>query len=745
MKANVFLNTIILTALFSIVFTAIGVPPAEAQAGPVLNVNPDTVRFDTNFCYGTPNDPPVSPRGMFVYNSGSGDMTWSGTAGDDWVDFEPKSGGNFDSVLVWIVWQDLPEGSIPQYPGDTIMLYSDITITSPEAENSPQTAAIQLALTCTEAYYLVVQPTSFDFSVSPGDAFESSFFVYEASGQSIEFHYFNRTSWLVLPQTFAALYTPDTVRFMVYADTLSPGVYYDTISVVTSEQPSNSPKNIPVRLHVTGEGQITLVAVPDAFTYTLDAGQSTGGDSLYIYEAGGQAINFWTYNQSSWLSVDTMGSTPLYTPRVLYVNVSAEFLDPGVYTDTIRVFSDVADNSPLLVPVSLIVEGGQGGRRIVVTPSYFNFNLGPDETATANLSIVEEHGDAVDFSIQTAAPWLGLTIEPPYITPVDAIVTVNTENLDLGFYVDTIFIFPTDFAVDPVAVPVYLEINAGGPRLVSVPGYFRFTMRAGDSLASGLWVYEASGDTVPYAVQLLNDSPWLRLDLSFNGNTTTPDSVRFGIFTGGLGPGIYGDTIILYNPLDYGPYYETIVPVALAVWDDTIQTVIRTDPPSLTFSIGLESSATGSLWVYESSGDTVGFYHYNSEPWMAVNPFGMPPYLTPMTIPVAVNSIGLEPGIYVDTIFFESTDDTLLYSAWAVPVIMAVGDDAGTACGDVNGDTNINVGDVVWIINYMFREGSAPVSFVACDVNGNGFIDIGDAVHLLNYIYKCGPPPLCPM
>jgi len=738
------LSNFILTALMIFAIMAVGTPPAAAQTGPVLDVSPDTIRFDTNFCYGTPNDPPVSPKGMFISNAGDGDMTWSGVSGADWVDFEPKSGGNFDSVLVWIVWQNLPESSMPQHPGDTVILYSDITVSSPEADNSPQTATIRLVLSCTEGYYLVVQPTFFDFTAAPGDEFESSFFVYEANGYNIEFYYFNRTTWLVLPQTFAPVYTPDTVRFMVFADTLAPGVYYDTISVIASEQPSNPPQNIPVRLHVTGEGSAILVAEPDAFYYTLQAGQSGGGDSLFIYEAGGLSIDFRTYNESPWLFVDTLGSSPLYTPRLLYVNVSAESLDPGIYTDTIQIIADEADNSPLLAPVSLIVEGDPPEHSILTSPTYFHFNLEPGEMTGADLSIYESHGDAVDFVVHTVAPWLGVTIEPPYITPADAIVSVSTDSLPPGFYVDTIFIYPTDFLVDMAVVPVYLEVGSGEPRLVSVPERFHFTLQAGDSLESGLWVYEASGDTVPYGVQLMHNRPWLRLTVPFNGNTTTPDSIRFGIFTDGLGPGTYGDTIILFNPLDnMQPYYETIVPVLLTIWDDTWQPVIETDPFSFTFTIGPDTSAMGVLSVYESGGDTVGFHYYNSEPWLAVNPLGMPPFLTPMTMPVAVSSSGLDSGIYIDTIFIGPADDTLFYPAWAVRVTMVVGDNGTTLCGDVNGDDDINIGDAIWIINYVFRDGYAPVSFVSSDVNVSGLIDIGDAVYLLDYIFRDGPPPEC--
>ncbi|MEZ5359940.1 MAG: dockerin type I domain-containing protein [Candidatus Zixiibacteriota bacterium] len=62
--------------------------------------------------------------------------------------------------------------------------------------------------------------------------------------------------------------------------------------------------------------------------------------------------------------------------------------------------------------------------------------------------------------------------------------------------------------------------------------------------------------------------------------------------------------------------------------------------------------------------------------------------------------------------------------------------------GDPNHDGSVNVGDAVYIINYIFRGGPAPVPFLAGDVNGDSSINVGDAVYLINYIFKDGPPPV---
>ncbi|MGB2989251.1 MAG: SBBP repeat-containing protein, partial [Candidatus Zixiibacteriota bacterium] len=64
-------------------------------------------------------------------------------------------------------------------------------------------------------------------------------------------------------------------------------------------------------------------------------------------------------------------------------------------------------------------------------------------------------------------------------------------------------------------------------------------------------------------------------------------------------------------------------------------------------------------------------------------------------------------------------------------------------CGDVNADGVVDIGDVVYLINYLYKNGSPPVPLQAADVNGDGIVDIGDVVYLINYLFKGGPPPGC--
>ncbi|MCI0530900.1 MAG: Ig-like domain-containing protein, partial [candidate division Zixibacteria bacterium] len=61
--------------------------------------------------------------------------------------------------------------------------------------------------------------------------------------------------------------------------------------------------------------------------------------------------------------------------------------------------------------------------------------------------------------------------------------------------------------------------------------------------------------------------------------------------------------------------------------------------------------------------------------------------------------------------------------------------------GDANGDLSITLADIIYIVNYLFKSGPAPVPFEAGDANNNGDITLADIVYLVNYLFKAGPPP----
>ncbi len=63
--------------------------------------------------------------------------------------------------------------------------------------------------------------------------------------------------------------------------------------------------------------------------------------------------------------------------------------------------------------------------------------------------------------------------------------------------------------------------------------------------------------------------------------------------------------------------------------------------------------------------------------------------------------------------------------------------------GDANGDLKIDVADVVFLINYLYKSGGSPNPVEIGDANCDGKVDVADVVYLINYLYKAGDPPPC--
>ncbi len=61
--------------------------------------------------------------------------------------------------------------------------------------------------------------------------------------------------------------------------------------------------------------------------------------------------------------------------------------------------------------------------------------------------------------------------------------------------------------------------------------------------------------------------------------------------------------------------------------------------------------------------------------------------------------------------------------------------------GDFNSDGSVDLGDVIFALNYLFKSGPAPYPLELGDVNCDGLVDLGDVVYLISYLFKGGPAP----
>jgi len=78
---------------------------------------------------------------------------------------------------------------------------------------------------------------------------------------------------------------------------------------------------------------------------------------------------------------------------------------------------------------------------------------------------------------------------------------------------------------------------------------------------------------------------------------------------------------------------------------------------------------------------------------------------------------------------------------WGIPDILAAIQYSFYLTGDVTGDEEINIADVVYLINYLYKDGPVPSPLFLGDVNCDSEVDISDVIYLINYLYRDGSEP----
>jgi hypothetical protein len=122
--------------------------------------------------------------------------------------------------------------------------------------------------------------------------------------------------------------------------------------------------------------------------------------------------------------------------------------------------------------------------------------------------------------------------------------------------------------------------------------------------------------------------------------------------------------------------------------------------------------------------------------WYLCQSWGEPPN---DTICMAWEEVPGPPAdsIFVDTILVGRLDTTkVALDDGSLTILSGL-------CGDVNNNGTVNILDVTYLINYLYKGGPPPPIPYLADCNGKVGLNILDVTYLVNYLYKGGPPPDC--
>lgn len=310
---------------------------------PVLEIDPPMVHVVATPGSVTP------PRQVLIDNSGEGVLTFETSETSKVITgVTPPSGTAPQAVIISFNLTTLGVGDH----------YDTITVTSPEAVNSPQYIIIKYHISESPAT-IAAFPSSIDFVQyecwqGPGALPPlQNLQIMNTGTDSMYWWLTHSTDWLLTSQESG---TDDAfVILSLDAADFPLGSYYDTITVYSYDA-INSPKKIPVTLTVIPGDQTPILALSEAIT-NIPAQEVFGTIPTLvavgeIYNQNPGCMDWWVEEDIPWLKfIDSAGQAPA-TP---IVGVEIGSYTYGVYPDSFYIHSSTAANSPIVVHLNLQV------------------------------------------------------------------------------------------------------------------------------------------------------------------------------------------------------------------------------------------------------------------------------------------------------------------------------------------------------------------------------------------------------
>ncbi|MEA3280819.1 MAG: thrombospondin type 3 repeat-containing protein, partial [Thermodesulfobacteriota bacterium] len=185
-----------------------------------------------------------------------------------------------------------------------------------------------------------------------------------------------------------------------------------------------------------------------------DIGDTTS-QYLYVTEEGDANVpfNVSASNAMEWLNVpDTMG----VTPDTIWFQTNVDGMSPGVYLDSMTVYSDSAENSPEFYIQFTVLHRD---RMLVVSPDtlFFDAIVGGDNPDSQAFTIEEAYDDAIDFATSDVADWLDAT--GAGTTPGSVYAKIDISGISDGTFFTNINITSEIAVNDPLSVVVKLIVR----------------------------------------------------------------------------------------------------------------------------------------------------------------------------------------------------------------------------------------------------------------------------------------------
>lgn len=313
----------------------------------------------------------------------------------------------------------------------------------------------------------------------------------------------------------------------------------------------------------------------------------------------------------------------------------------------------------------------------------FTYAAGGAQPANQSFALSSNtSGAAFTASATSAGNWLTLVSGATGSTPATITAgVVNYTALAAGSYTGAVSITPVNGGT-PLQVPVTLIISASS--VVTTPTALTFSLTTAGIKSSGQQSITVTamgaGSHFTTAASTVTGTGWLSVTPTAGD---TPASLTVTANASNLVAGLYTGSVTIVP--SSGPLVS--IPVTLTV---TGGPMLAVNPPALTFDVQTGLTPTPQT-LSLTSGPPIPF-NVSISPtaassWLAVTGFAN---LTPATLNVAINPVGLAPGMYTATIKIEDPSNSsppvsipVSVNVVASPIVAAVTNAASFQAGPI--------------------------------------------------------------
>jgi len=685
------------------------------EPAPVITLDPEEFNFEATVDGANPD-----MQYLTINNAGGGSLSWTATESADWLYLISAAGSDGDSCSLAVDISGLPVG-----------LYStDVTVTDAAADNSPQTATVNLTINDLDPV-IEVDYTEYMFSatkdgVNPDN---QTLTITNAGGGTLNWEVADDAAWLTLTPSSGA--AGESTALSVDITGLDFGTYYATVTV---SDPGGVAADVEVEVALTVGVDFTITPGEDPDPISIPVDVYTGLAWIVLDQG----------SIPGWLTLDPLEG--IQGTDQLSVTVDISGLDPDDYSYTIRVDVNPAkDISVIDIPITFTVPPAPKAEVRVIHTSYdapaVDVSL-DGSLAISNLSYGLSSGYA-----EVDAGTRNVTVTPTgEVTPVviDVDLTLEEDKDYTVFATNELSMINAIFDEDlrtpdpsqaklrfvhasPDAPAVDIKLNDGNGALVFGNAAFE-DITAYTSVAAGSYTFAvtATGSTDEVVI--------------FEPVAVTAGTVYTVVAHGTLDPSdAYPFSVRVFIDNDPGDAYVDLVPQVPE---------IGVLPPSVAFEMdeGI-NPAEKTIDIMNDGTGTLEFTLQNNESWLLLSyPSGTATPGSPFTLTLSIDGDELDPDLspYTDTIWV--TDENASNSPVWVPVTLTIIPEpvevldsvfVGTAAGvpgeqvvvPVDFKNTVDISGVDLPISFVGEVNLDSVSFVGSRVDG---MDITTPININN-------------